>query len=337
MPQRFSFWLALVALLLLSIGLSLSLGATQLAFVDVLSALGVPVQAAHPQAQLILEQIRLPRMLLAVVVGSVLAISGVAMQGLFRNPLADPGLIGVAMGASLGAAIAIVGSSFLGNLPVFIAPYLLSGCAFLGGLVTVLLVYRIGTKNGQTQVGTMLLAGIAFTALTGALVGLFSYLADDAQLRTLSFWNLGSLSGASYTRLIPVIVVGLGVFIWLLTQAQSLNALLLGESEARHLGIDTQGLKRKLIFCVALATGTVVAATGLIGFIGLIVPHLMRLVVGSDHRYLLPASALVGASLLLLADVLARLAMAPAEMPIGIITALLGAPFFLYLLIKSRD
>lgn len=335
MPQRFSFWLVLVALLLLSIGLSLSLGATQLAFVDVLSALGFPVQAAHPQAQLILEQIRLPRMLLAVVVGSVLAISGVAMQGLFRNPLADPGLIGVAMGASLGAAIAIVGRSFLGNLPAFIEPYLLSGCAFLGGLVTVLLVYRIGTKNGQTQVGTMLLAGIAFTALTGALVGLFSYLADDAQLRTLSFWNLGSLSGASYARLIPVIVVGLGVFIWLLTQAQSLNALLLGESEARHLGIDTQGLKRKLIFCVALATGTVVAATGLIGFIGLIVPHLMRLVVGSDHRYLLSASALVGASLLLLADVLARLAMAPAEMPIGIITALLGAPFFLYLLIKS--
>ena len=168
------------------------------------------------------------------------------------------------------------------------------------------------------------------------MVGLFSYLADDRTLRSLTFWNLGSLNGASYARLWPLLLITIAVALWLPRRAKALNALLLGESEARHLGFDVERIKRELVVCTALGVGAAVAATGLIGFIGLVVPHLMRLLVGPDHRLLLPASALAGGSLLLLADVAARLVIAPAELPIGIVTALLGAPFFLYLLLRER-
>lgn len=269
-------------------------------------------------------------------VGAVLALSGVAMQGLFRNPLADPGLVGVSSGAALGAALAIVFGASLGGLPAFLAPYLLSLCAFGGGLGVTWLVYRLGRRDGQTSVATMLLAGIALTALSGAVIGLFTYLADDATLRTLTFWNLGSLNGASYPRLWPLLLVALLVACWLPRRADALNALLLGESEARHLGFDVERLKAELVLCTALGVGAAVAAAGMIGFIGLVVPHLIRLVAGPDHRTLLPASMMAGAILLLLADLLARLALAPAELPIGIVTALIGAPFFLYLLLRGR-
>ena len=279
----------------------------------------------------------MPRTLLGLAVGMVLALCGVAMQGLFRNPLADPGLVGVSSGAALGAAVAIVGGAAFGGLPEAFAPYLLSACAFVGGLLVTALVYRLGRRDGQTNVATMLLAGIALTALAGAAIGLFTYLADDATLRTLTFWNLGSLNGASYARLWPLLLATLAVALWLPRRARALNALLLGESEARHLGFDVERLKRELVFCTALGVGAAVAAAGLIGFIGLVVPHLMRLLVGPDHRLLLPASALAGASLLLLADLVARLALAPAELPIGIVTALIGAPFFLYLLVRGRS
>jgi iron complex transport system permease protein len=289
------------------------------------------------QAELIVGQIRLPRTLLGIATGGVLALAGVAMQGLFRNPLADPGLIGVSSGAALGAAIAIVFGASMGGLPEAFAPYLLSACAFGGGLLVTALVYRLGRHNGQTSVATMLLAGIALTALAGALIGLFTYLADDATLRTLTFWNLGSLNGASYPRLWPLLLVTLLVACWLPRRVDALNALLLGESEARHLGFDVERLKVELILCTALGVGAAVAAAGLIGFIGLVVPHLLRLIVGPDHRVLLPASMFGGAILLLLADLVARLALAPAELPIGIVTALIGAPFFLYLLIRGRS
>jgi iron complex transport system permease protein len=279
----------------------------------------------------------MPRTLLGLMVGTVLALCGVAMQGLFRNPLADPGLVGVSSGAALGAAVAIVGGAAFGGLPEAFAPYLLSACAFVGGLLVTALVYRLGRRDGQTHVATMLLAGIALTALAGAAIGLFTYLADDATLRTLTFWNLGSLNGASYARLWPLLLATLAVALWLPRRARALNALLLGESEARHLGFDVERLKRELVLCTALGVGAAVAAAGLIGFIGLVVPHLMRLLVGPDHRLLLPASALAGASLLLLADLAARLALAPAELPIGIVTALIGAPFFLYLLVRGRS
>ncbi len=339
-PARFLFFI-LGLLLLVAIWLSLALGPMSLALGDSLAAalrlVGVPIEPAGlEQAELILAQIRLPRTLLGCAVGAVLALCGVAMQGLFRNPLADPGLVGVSSGAALGAAIAIVGSTFVPALVPGWEPYVLSVFAFVGGLVVTLLVYRLGRRNGQTHVATMLLAGIALTALAGAVVGLFTYLADDRTLRSLTFWNLGSLNGASYARLWPLLLITVAVALWLPRRAKALNALLLGESEARHLGFDVERVKRELVICSALGVGAAVAAAGLIGFVGLVVPHLMRLLVGPDHRLLLPASALAGASLLLLADVAARLVIAPAELPIGIVTALLGAPFFLYLLLRER-
>ncbi|WP_171016280.1 iron ABC transporter permease [Pseudomonas sp. F(2018)] len=326
---------------MLAFWLSLALGPVSLPLGDTLLAalrlMGLPIDGEGlQQAELILGQIRLPRSLLGLCVGIVLALSGVAMQGLFRNPLADPGLVGVAGGAALGAAIAIVGGSMIGGLPPALAPYLLSICAFSGGLVVTAVVYRFGRRDGQTNVATMLLAGVALTAMSGAGVGLFTYLADDATLRSLTFWNLGSLNGASYPRLWPLLLVTLGVAIWLPRRASALNALLLGESEARHLGFNVERIKLELVLCTALGVGAAVAAAGLIGFIGLVVPHLMRLLVGPDHRVLLPASLLAGASLLLLADLVARLVLAPAELPIGIVTALIGAPFFLYLLVRGR-
>ncbi|MCO7557755.1 iron ABC transporter permease [Pseudomonas otitidis] len=326
---------------MLALWLSLALGPVSLPLDATLRALlrlvGVPLDGdGLEQAELILAQIRLPRTLLGLAVGAVLAVSGVAMQGLFRNPLADPGLVGVSSGAGLGAAVAIVGGAALGGLPEVLAPYLLSISAFAGGFLITALVYRLGRRDGQTSVVTMLLAGIALNALAFATIGLFTYLADDATLRTLTFWNLGSLNGASYARLWPLLVVVLAVIAWLPRRASALNALLLGESEARHLGFDVERLKGELVFCTALGVGAAVAASGLIGFIGLVVPHLVRLLAGPDHRVLLPASALAGASLILFSDLAARLVLSPAELPIGIVTALVGAPFFLYLLLRGR-
>ncbi|MCO1622968.1 MULTISPECIES: iron ABC transporter permease [Pseudomonas] len=326
---------------MLAIWLSLALGPVSLPMLDTLRAglrlLGLPVsEDGLQQAEMILGQIRLPRTLLGLAVGAVLALSGVAMQGLFRNPLADPGLVGVAAGAAVGAAVAIVGGAWFGGMPDAFAPYLLSFCAFVGGLGVTALVYRLGRRDGQTNVATMLLAGVAMTALGGAVVGLFSYLADDATLRTLTFWNLGSLNGASYERLWPLLLVAVAVAVWLPRRAKALNALLLGESEARHLGVDVERLKRELVFCTALGVGAAVAAAGLIGFIGLVVPHLVRLLAGPDHRVVLPASLLAGGVLMLFADLAARLLLAPAELPIGIVTAFIGAPFFLFLLMRGR-
>lgn len=335
-------WLfpALLLLLLVVVWLSLAYGPVSLPLTDTLRALasltGLGSGVEHGQAELIVGQIRLPRTLMGLMVGAVLAVTGVAMQGLFRNPLADPGLIGVASGAALGAAAVIVGTSRWLVLPAVLEPYVLSASAFAGGLVVTTLVYRLGRRDGQIHVATMLLAGIALAALSGAVIGLFTYLADDTTLRALTFWNLGSLNGASYPRLWPLLLVTLGVVLWLPRRARALNALLLGESEARHLGFEVERVKRELVLCTALGVGAAVAAAGLIGFVGLVVPHLMRLLVGPDHRLLLPAAALTGGSLLLLADLAARLVVAPAELPLGIVTALIGAPFFLYLLIRSR-
>ena len=333
--------IALGLLLLLAIWLSLALGPVSVPLGETLRAglrlLGAPLDGAGlERAELILAQIRLPRTLLGLAVGAVLALTGVSMQGLFRNPLADPGLVGVSSGAAMGAAFAIVLGAVWGGLPDALAPYLLSASAFAGGLLVTGLVFRLGRRDGQTSVAYMLLAGVALTALSGAVIGLLTYLADDATLRSLTFWNLGSLNGASYARLWPLLLVAAAVALWFPRRARALNALLLGESEARHLGVDVERLKRELVLCTALGVGAAVAAAGMIGFIGLVVPHLVRLLVGPDHRVLLPASLLAGASLLLFSDLLARLLLAPAELPIGIVTALIGAPFFLYLLMRGR-
>jgi len=331
--------LLLVVLLALAIMLSLGLGAVNIAPRDTLAVLGNLLGLAGPQgdAQVIVEQIRLPRTLMGLLVGSTLALTGAVMQGLFRNPLADPSLIGVSSGAALGAASVIVlGSLLFGGLPSALLPYTTVVGAFAGGVMTTLLVYRLGQTAQGISVASMLLAGIAIAAISGALIGLLSYLADDRMLRTLTFWNMGSLGSANYPRVIALTLCCALIWWRLPRQARALNALLLGESEARHLGVEVERVKRELILLTALGVGACVAVAGLIGFVGLVVPHLIRLMLGVDHRQVLPGAMLLGGGLLLLADVVARTLIAPAELPIGILTALLGAPFFLILLLRSQ-
>jgi iron complex transport system permease protein len=281
--------------------------------------------------------IRLPRVVAGLLIGSSLAVAGASIQGLFRNPLADPGLIGISSGSALAAAIMIVlGNRLLGGFIATFGEWALPLAAFAGGFVTTLLIYRLSTIGSKTSVLTMLLAGIAINALGGAGIGLLTFIATDDQLRDLTFWSLGSLGRANWAMIgamVPFMAVALLPLPFL---ARSLNAFLLGESEAGHLGINVERIKVLVVVLVALAVGAGVAVAGMIGFVGLVVPHLIRLTLGPDHRILLPASALLGASLLLIADLLARTIAVPAEVPIGIVTVLVGGPFFLWLLLRDR-
>lgn len=327
---------ALAGLLAVTCLVSLSHGATGVSLADAARAL-LTGEAMAARDRLILWEIRLPRMLTGVLVGASLAVGGAVMQGLFRNPLADPGLVGVGAGAGLGAVLAIV----LGGLaPVWLSAalgwYLVPVAAFLGGWLSTLILYRVSTRAGRTSVATMLLAGIALGALAGAVTGILVYIADDRQLRDLTFWGLGSLGGASWTKIAaagPVMGLALVGAPFL---ARGLNGLALGEAAAHHIGLSVQRVKSIAILTVALATGAAVAVAGGIGFIGIVVPHLLRLATGPDHRYLLVNAGLLGASLLLLADLIARSIIAPAELPIGIVTAVLGAPVFLWILLRRR-
>ena len=288
------------------------------------------------QVKTILLDIRLPRICLAILIGAILAISGAVMQGLFRNPLAAPSLIGVSSGASVGASVVIVlaGAWLQSNTALGLS--LVAVGAFIGSFLVTVLVYRLSTSALGTSVTTMLLAGIAVSALAGAVSGLLSYYADNEMLRQISIWQMGNLSTANWQRVLVLTVVAILVLSLFPRESKSLNALLLGESEARHLGIDVQQVKRKLILLTTLGIGTAVAIGGMIGFVGLIVPHFVRLLIGPDHRWLLPASALAGGVLLLLADTIARIIIAPTELPTGILTAILGAPFFIMLLVQQR-
>lgn len=294
-------------------------------------------ESVNPQYQIILTQLRLPRALLAALVGACLAVSGTAMQGLFRNPLADPSLVGVSSGAMVGASVVIVmGSSWLSASDALSLGAVTMG-AFVGGMLSAALVYRLATSTTGTSVSTMLLAGIAITALGGAVNHVFEFFTDNDMLRRISLWKMGGLEGANWPRVQVAVLVILPVTIMLTRYSKSLNALLLGESEARHLGVAVESTKRQLIIFVSLGVGAAVSLSGLIAFVGLIVPHIMRLIIGPDHRYLLPASALAGAILLLFADIVARVIIAPTELPVGVVTSLLGAPFFISLLRNRRD
>jgi iron complex transport system permease protein len=281
--------------------------------------------------------VRAPRVLLALLAGAGLACAGVMMQALFRNPLADPALIGVSAGAALGAVATIVlGATLLHGLSKALGVWTLPVAAFLGALATATLVFKLSSRDGQVDATTMLLCGIAVNALTGAGIGLLTHLATDEQLRNLTFWSLGSLGAASWSSLAgaaPAILLMVLVGPWL---AHQLNALLLGESEAVHLGVAVEPLKRTVVALTAASAGAVVAVSGVIGFIGLVAPHMARLLVGPDHRYVLPLASLIGATLLTAGDLVARTAVRPAELPIGILTAFMGAPFFLWLLRRRQ-
>ena len=288
--------------------------------------------------RIVLFDIRLPRLIMGILVGAALVVSGAILQGLFRNPLADPGLVGVSAGAGLGAISAIVlGGALPLGLQQTLGYFTVPVAAFVGGWASTMLLYRISTHRGKTSVAVMLLGGIALAALTGALSGILIYMADDAQLRDLTFWGLGSLAGATWEKIWlagPLILLALAATPFL---ARSLNALALGEAPAAHLGIPVQRMKNISILTVAAAVGAAVAVSGGIGFIGIVVPHLLRLIIGPDHRYLLPNAALLGATLLLTADMISRTVIAPAELPIGIVTACLGGPFFLWILLRNRS
>ncbi|HJN94526.1 MAG: iron ABC transporter permease [Gammaproteobacteria bacterium] len=285
---------------------------------------------------LILSAIRLPRVLMAGLVGASLACCGAAMQGLFRNPLADPSLIGVSSGASAGASFSIViGAGWIDSSAILGLSVVSLG-AVVGAIIAVFLVYRLATNRYGTSVVTMLLSGVAIGAVASALNSLFSYFADSDMLRRISIWQMGNLDGATWERVFLIFVVAL-ILCWRLPQhCRALNAFLLGESEARYLGIRVERVKKELVLITALAVGIGVVVCGNIAFVGLVVPHILRSLIGPDHRTLIPASALAGAILLIVADIVARTVIAPAELPAGILTSLVGAPVFFFLLVKSK-
>ncbi|WP_434068969.1 FecCD family ABC transporter permease [Vibrio campbellii] len=316
---------------------SITVGPMNISFSDSLRSLTGAGSDLAPHIQLVINEIRLPRTILCMFIGAILAICGVVMQGLFRNPLAEPGIIGVSAGAALGGAFAIVVfADFSQSYPTLMNLAALPFFAFLGGALTTVLVYWLGTNKFGTSVTIMLLAGVAISALSGAAIGFMNFIADDQMLRDLTLWSMGSLAGANWSGIALAAVTLVLLMFWFQKKAMSLNALLLGESEAKHLGVPVQKLKRQLILLSAVGVGITVSISGAIGFIGLVIPHLGRMLAGPDHRTLLPISALMGALLLTAADMFARVVVAPAELPVGIVTALIGAPFFIYLLFQQK-
>ena len=276
--------------------------------------------------------IRLPRVLLAVVIGGSLALAGCVMQGLFRNPLADPGLLGISSGAACAVALWVVLPFSLPALLMLYAPML---AAFVGALVATLVIFLLSQQR-DSSLSRLLLVGIAINALCGAIVGVMSWVSNDAQLRLLSLWGMGSLGSAQWSTLLAAasLMIPTVMIIWRLSGA--LNLLQLGDEEAHYLGVDVRAVQRILLLCSALLVASAVAVSGVIGFIGLVVPHLIRMWLGADHRAVIPGSVLAGAALLLIADTLARTIVAPAEMPVGLLTSLLGAPWFLWLIFRRR-
>jgi iron complex transport system permease protein len=314
--------------------LSIASGASPIAFAAVLEAVAGLRHAPHrTQEALIVWELRIPRLMLGLMIGAALGLSGALLQGLFRNPLADPGLVGVSAGAGLAAACAIVlGDRLSAPWRGLAGAALLPVAAFLGALCATTALYALATRGGRTSVATMLLAGVALAALAGALTGVLAYISDDRQLRDLTFWSMGSLSGASWSKVAWLAPATGALLFCAPLLSRGLNALALGEAEAFYMGIDVQRLKATIVFLVAVAVGASVAAAGVIGFIGIVGPQALRLAIGPNNRALLPLSAAAGAVLLAGADIAARTLAAPAEIPVGVLTAAMGAPFFLALL-----
>ncbi|MBX3518445.1 MAG: iron ABC transporter permease [Xanthobacteraceae bacterium] len=331
------------ALLVIAFVASLAIGPVVIAPGKVISILfdamfhGRPTAGIDMRDAVVVLDIRLPRAVLAAIVGAALAVAGALLQGIFRNPLADPGLVGVSPGAALAAVAWIVfGGALASHLPYFLFSHALSFAAFAGSLIAILLLYRLATYEGRTSVANLLFAGIALGALASAGTGLIIFIASDLQLREFTFWTLGSLGAATWPRVLlalPFTVLLIGGSLWL---ARGLDMLALGEAEAFHSGVNVERMKRIAIVIVAAGVGAAVAVSGIIGFVGLVVPHLLRLTAGPSHKSLIIGSAFLGAALLTASDIFARTAASPAELPIGIVTAFIGAPFFIWLLRQNR-
>ncbi|CAL9273711.1 Hemin transport system permease protein HmuU [Streptomyces sp. SudanB5_2050] len=335
--RRSTAWLltgALTAGLLVLIPVAAGTGAYPIPVGDVLGSVvhrtGLGGTELDRVAESVLWNVRFPRIVLALLVGASLGCAGALMQGVFGNPLAEPGVIGVSSGAAVGAVAAIAfGLNFLGTWTV-------SVFAFVSGLITVLVVYAMSRSGGRTEVVTLILTGIAVNAFAGALIGLFLFFADTAAVNQITFWQLGSLAQATWPKVLAVLpcaALGLGVAP---LYARRLDLLALGERPARHLGVDVERLRIVLVLVIALLTAAAVSVAGVIGFVGLVVPHLLRMAAGPGHRFLIPGSALLGALVLLAADLAARTVAEPAELPLGVLTALLGSPFFFWLLRRTR-
>jgi iron complex transport system permease protein len=331
----------MVILLLVTLFVSVRIGAVGLSYSKIIGIIakqvGLPYSSSFSNIEeQVFLQIRLPRVILGAFVGAALSVSGALMQSLFRNPIVEPGLVGTSSGAALGAAfVFVMGKSIAGPYVDSFGPFLLPIFAFAGGFLSTMVVYRLSNIFGKTNVNTMILAGIAMNAMANGGTGFFSYIARDPQARSITFWNLGTLSGADWHG---VVLVGTSTIIGVLLSlrySKALNALMLGEEEAGYLGFRTERLKRRVIlvntFLVAIATSLV----GVIAFVGLIVPHMLRIFRSSDNRFLIIGSSLLGAILLNLADLVARILVSPSEFPIGIITAFVGAPVFLFMLISN--
>lgn len=340
------YGIILVILALLLIGasiLSVCVGAVQISASELGSIIayrtGISDQISFsPQQEAVLLNIRLPRVVLGALVGSTLAVAGAAMQGLFRNPLAEPGLIGISSGASLFAVMMIVLENrvFGRFLTAIFGYYALSIAAFVGACLTTFIVYRLAVGKGKADITTLLLAGIAINALAGSFTGMLTFISTDQELRDITFWNLGSLGGASWKTvggILPFVSISICTLPFF---SKALNALSLGESQAGHMGINVSILKKMVIVLATLGVGASVAVSGMISFVGLVTPHILRMAFSADHRLVIPGSALLGAAVLILADLIARTIVAPAELPIGILTALIGTPVFIYIIMVER-
>ncbi|EDM36827.1 permease protein of ABC transporter [Pedobacter sp. BAL39] len=340
--KKVTLYLLLILALFLAAAFSTGLGAVKIpiqeVFLILVKKIGLfPDEAVSAQHEAVMQIVRIPRVLLGLLVGAALGISGTAIQGIFRNPLAEPGLIGISAGASLMAVVIIVlEMALFAGLSNLLGYYMLAFGAFAGAGIAAIVVYQISRTDGKSNVATMLLAGIAINALAGALTGLITYLADDQQLRNITFWMLGSLAGATWEIVFAVLPFIMIPVLILPHMGKALNAFSLGETQANQLGLRVHHVKRNVVILATMAVGASVAVSGIIGFVGLLVPHTIRLMVGVDNKHVLPASALLGALMLTLADMLCRTIIAPIELPIGVITALLGTPLFLYILIKDK-
>lgn len=336
-----TYYWTLALLLVLTLVISARVGAVPIGFDRIVlflrHAIGWGRDGSAPsiEEQLFL-QIRLPRVLLCALTGAALSVSGVLMQGLFRNPIVEPGLAGTSSGAAFGAAfVFVMGKNLTGAWSDALGPFLLPLFAFAGAGGATWLVYRVANVFGKVNVNTLLLAGIAVNALAAGGTGFFSYVARDPQARSIVFWNLGTLSGADWHNTGIVAITTIGGIVLSLRYARALNALMLGETEAGYLGISTQRLKSRVLLLNTVMVAVATSVVGVIGFVGLVVPHILRLMKSSDNRFLLITSALLGAILLNFADMLARVIVAPSEFPIGVVTAFAGAPVFLFLLIRA--
>lgn len=337
--KRSLIFILLTALLLVSVVVGISIGAVCIPPTEIvkiilshLPGLGSLSAGIMPEHNIIIMTIRFPRVVIAALVGAGLALSGAAFQGLFRNPMADPYVIGVSSGAALGAILSMIFQSFWRTslqygIPIF---------AFIFAVFTIILVYNLARIGGKVPVMTLLLSGIAVNSLLSALVSLCMFFSGD-QLHQIIFWLLGGFSGRGWDYVYMFMPYGIVGATIIFIYARDLNALLLGEESAQHLGIEAEKVKRYLLVAAALLTGACVSVSGMIAFVGLVIPHIVRLIIGSDHRILLPAVTLFGAIFLLMADVLSRVVAAPSEIPVGIVTALVGGPFFIFLLRRQKN